>query len=71
MKWIWLVLLVFMVVFFGRIFYVGLDHKDYVSTFKEQCEAKGGVAIKDRSKGWSSYHCFDKDIVITIESGSK
>lgn len=69
MKWAFGILLIFLIIFFGRIFYVGVEHKSYSTEFKKECTAKGGVVVKDTGKGWTRYYCIDKDVVIQIDTG--
>lgn len=70
MKWVFLGLLLFIILFFGAIIVNGMSWKEEVAEFRSKCEAQGGqVYIPKGVKGWPEMICFDKDIFITVELG--
>lgn len=66
MRWVFGFVFIFVVVLVGWILYVGTEHKDFSTKYKQECEAKNGVVIKDTGPGWGRYYCISKDAVIRI-----
>lgn len=61
-------LLLFLVLFFGKITCNGYEYYKYESKFKEACEAKGGVLFIARgTKGWPTPECRNPNVNIEVE----
>ena len=58
----------FLVLFFGKIYYNGVRHSEYVDKFKVECAANGGITHIPRGvKGWPVPECRNPSAIIDIE----
>lgn len=61
-------LIVFVVLFFGKIYLNGVSHAEYVEKFKIKCKENSGVTFIPKGvKGWPRPECRNPSSIINID----
>lgn len=65
MKWVYLGLLIFIVLFITAIAINSIEWREKLKDYKERCDAVGGVMYVPKGvKGWPPMMCVDKSIFL-------
>jgi len=60
--------LLFIILFFGKIAINGIEYSEYKDNFKIKCENNGGVMFIPKGvKGWPAPECRDPDAMVEID----
>ena len=63
----WIFLLVFVILFFGRIAYVGTAYCEYKVKFTVACENAEGVVVSYGRRGWPVLECRNPNSIIYVD----